>query len=169
MRFDSSDITVLDPATITCGGKTYRATVGRSGISDIKKEGDGATPRGRFPLRYVYYRPDRVAPPVSGLPLVAITRNDGWCDDVHHAAYNTPVQIPFTASHEVLWRDDHVYDIIVVIGYNDAPVIKGKGSAIFMHLAQPDWAATEGCIATSEASLREVLTQLTHRSHIHIP
>ena len=163
-----SDIIVSSPTTVECGTKTYRAVIGKSGLTDNKIEGDGATPRGVFPLRHVYFRADRIAPPKTGLPLIAITRNDGWCDDANHPAYNTPVQLPFTASHEAMWRGDHVYDIVLVLGYNDAPIIQGKGSAIFMHLAQPDWSRTEGCVAVDESSLREILAQLTHHSRIHI-
>lgn len=127
---------------------------------DDKHEGDLATPRGRFALRACYYRPDRITPPPqTGLPLMALAPNDGWCDDPAHPLYNKPVKLPFDASHEKLWRDDHAYDLIVPLGYNDGPIIAGKGSAIFWHLAQPDWRGTEGCVAITKEAMLEILRE----------
>ena len=91
--------------------------------------------------------------------MIAIAPNDGWCDDATHELYNKPVKLPFDASHEKLWRDDHAYDLIVPLGYNDDPIMAGKGSAIFWHLAQPDWRGTEGCVAIEKAAMLEILRQ----------
>lgn len=155
-------ITLTSPSTLEVGGKTYRCTIGRGGIAapNEKREGDLKTPSGSFALRGVYYRPDRVSAPITALPLIALTPEDGWCDDPEHALYNQPVKLPFAGRHEKLWRDDHVYDLIIPLGYNDGvdgPIIAGAGSAIFMHLMREDGVGTEGCIALKKDDLLEVL------------
>lgn len=122
-----------------------------------KREGDGASPLGVWPLRYVLYRPDRAPAPRTKLDVRPIRQDDGWCDDPAHPAYNQPVQRPFAASHEALWREDGLYDLVVVLGHNDDPPIAPLGSAIFLHLAKPDYAPTEGCIALSRPDLEAVL------------
>jgi len=137
-------------------GGTARAACGTGGVRADKREGDHATPAGSFPLIRAYYRPDRLAPPATGLPLAALRPQDGWCDDPADPRYNMPVTLPYAASHEELWRADGLYDLIVVIGYNTSPVVAGKGSAIFLHVARADFAGTEGCIAVA----REVLAPL---------
>jgi L,D-peptidoglycan transpeptidase YkuD (ErfK/YbiS/YcfS/YnhG family) len=124
-----------------------RAVLGRSGITAAKREGDGATPAGEFALREVWYRPDRVNPPRTGLPAKAISREDGWSDDPADPAYNRAVSLPHPWRHENLWREDGLYDLIVPLGYNDDPPTPGLGSAIFLHCARPDWRPTEGCVA----------------------
>lgn len=138
-------------------GRRLRCAVGRSGIRVAKREGDGATPCGRWLMRRLYYRPDRMVAPVSGLPLTALTPRDGWCDAAQDAAYNRPVQLPYPARAERLWRDDQVYDLIVALGYNDAPVVAGAGSAIFLHLAHADYPPTEGCVALGRIDLLAVV------------
>lgn len=125
----------------------FRCALGRAGIGADKREGDGATPAGRFPLRRVLFRPDRLPPPATALPVAAIGPADGWCDDPLDPAYNRPVVLPHGGSHERLWRDDRLYDLVVVIGHNDDPVLAEAGSAVFVHVAAPDWAPTAGCIA----------------------
>jgi len=143
--------------TLTFNGKTYRCAVGKNGFSAHKKEGDGCTPVGVFPLRECWYRADKMAMPETDLPLKIIYENDGWCDDPKAPDYNLPVKLPYDFSHENLWREDDVYNLIVPLGYNDNPVVAGKGSAIFMHLAKPDYSGTEGCVALKEPDLLEVL------------
>ncbi len=138
-------------------GETWRCALGHGGIRRDKREGDGATPVGLLPLRRVLYRADRVAPPRCRVAVEPIAPQDGWCDDPSHADYNRPVTLPHPARHEVLWRADSLYDIIGILGWNDAPVQRGRGSAIFLHLARPDLAPTEGCIALPEPALRAVL------------
>ena len=128
-------------------GRIVRAALGAGGITGQKIEGDHATPAGLLPLRRVLYRADRVRPPACGLPLEPLAPNDGWCDDPTHRDYNRQVRLPHDARCEELWRSDFVYDVIGVLGWNDAPVERGRGSAIFLHVARPDYAPTEGCIA----------------------
>lgn len=148
-----------------------RCALGRAGVIEAaqKREGDLATPLGRFPLREVWFRPDRIAPPPrTGLACRPLTPAMGWCDDPEDARYNQHVTLPYPARCEQLWREDHVYDLLVVLGYNDAPVQKGRGSAIFWHLAQPDFRPTEGCVAIAREPMLEILAQLAPGAEIEI-
>lgn len=139
-------------------GKSYACTVGRSGISELRKEGDGSTPAGIFPVKCLYYRPDRLAEVTTALPLIALDSQDGWCDSADNPKYNQYVRLPYPAHCERLWRDDHLYDLIFVLGYNDDPVVPGMGSAIFMHLAAEDFGPTEGCLGLALGDLLEIAT-----------
>lgn len=140
-------------------GRELRCALGRAGVCPAadKQEGDGATPAGLWPLRSLLWRPDRVPTPSSRLPARAIEVDDGWCDAPADLAYNRPVRLPYPASAERMWRDDGLYDLVVVLGYNDAPVIPGAGSAIFMHVARPGYAPTEGCIALALEDLADLV------------
>ncbi|MFC3125356.1 L,D-transpeptidase [Pseudoroseomonas globiformis] len=149
--------TVLSDGRLRLQGRTWRCALGRGGVSPHKEEGDGATPLGLLPLRRVLYRADRGAAPACAVPVEPIAPNDGWCDDPASPAYNTMIRLPHEARHEELWRGDHVYDVIGVLGWNDRPVVRGRGSAIFLHLARPDYPPTEGCIALDGRELRDVL------------
>ena len=156
---------MLSHLTITgtrlrAGHHDYPITIGRSGFSSDKREGDLCTPLGIFPMRQLYYRPDKFStPPRTALPVQALTPSDGWCDDPAHPAYNTPVRLPFAARHEKLWREDHVYDLIVPLGYNDGPIVPWRGSAIFMHLMREDGVGTEGCVALKREHLLALLAE----------
>ena len=114
------------------------------------------------------YRADRVPAPATALPVQAIDPDLGWCDDPAHPAYNQAVRLPFAASHERLWRNDGVYDLLAVIGWNDEPVAPGLGSAIFLHVARPDFAPTEGCIALALDDLSALLVACRPGDRIHI-
>jgi L,D-peptidoglycan transpeptidase YkuD (ErfK/YbiS/YcfS/YnhG family) len=143
---------------LVLGGLMARVALGRGGLrGPDKQEGDGATPLGVLPLRRVLYRADRVKPPECVVPLEPLAPDDGWCDDPAHRDYNRMVRLPHDARCEELWRRDEVYDLIGVLGWNDAPVVRGHGSAIFLHVARPDYAPTDGCIALALADLRRVL------------
>jgi L,D-peptidoglycan transpeptidase YkuD (ErfK/YbiS/YcfS/YnhG family) len=150
--------TVTSAGSLIIGTETFRAALGYGSISSGKREGDGATPTGLLPLREVLFRPDRLSAPECSVPTRPLTPSDGWCDDPRHPAYNLSVRHPFEASAEALWRDDAVYDIIGILGWNDDPVQPGKGSAIFLHPARSDYAPTEGCIALALDDLRHVLS-----------
>ena len=143
-----------------CAG-LRRCAVGRAGIAQKIREGDGITPVGTWPLRMVLYRPDRLAPPRCVLPVAPLRPQDGWCDTPTDPDYNTLVRLPHRGSAESMWRDDHLYDVVVVVGYNDDPVVAGKGSAIFLHLARTDFTPTAGCVALPLPDLLEALAQLT--------
>lgn len=153
---------------ITPGLGSFRCALGRAGISASKREGDGATPVGTFPLRRVFFRPDRLSFPITRLPVWPLHSNDGWCDAPDHPDYNRPVRLPFAASHEKMWREDALYDLGVVLGHNDDPPIPGLGSAIFLHLAKPDYAPTEGCVALSLPDLSALLGRVEPGDEIEI-
>jgi len=138
-------------------GRIWRCALGSSGVRAFKLEGDGATPAGLLALRLVLYRADRVAIPHAAVRREPIGEQDGWCDDPGHADYNRQVRLPHPAHHEELWRRDGLYDVIGVLGHNDAPTVRDRGSAIFLHVAWADYAPTEGCIALARDDLLAVL------------
>ncbi len=140
-------------------GVLVRCALGRSGVclAADKQEGDGRTPAGAWPVRRLLWRPDRGTAPTSRLPVARIRPDDGWCDDPLQPDYNRPVRLPHPGSAERLWRDDHVYDLLVTLGYNDEPVVPGGGSAIFAHLARSDYAPTEGCVALARDDMLRFL------------
>lgn len=142
---------------IRLDGGTWQVCIGRGGIRGDKQEGDGATPIGVLPLRRVFYRADRGPAPRSAVPVEPLAPDDGWCDDPADRRYNTRVRLPCDAGHEALWRTDSVYDLIGVLGWNDDPIERGRGSAIFIHVAAPDRRPTEGCVALAEPELRTLL------------
>jgi L,D-peptidoglycan transpeptidase YkuD (ErfK/YbiS/YcfS/YnhG family) len=141
------------------GDQRFQAAIGARGIVQHKQEGDSGTPAGLLALRRVLYRADRIALPQCVRPTEPIARNDGWCDDPDDAGYNQMIRLPHAARHEMLWRDDALYDVIGVLGWNDQPIIRGSGSAIFLHAARPDYRPTAGCIALAPADLIAVLAR----------
>jgi L,D-peptidoglycan transpeptidase YkuD (ErfK/YbiS/YcfS/YnhG family) len=140
----------------------YKCSIGAAGIKKHKQEGDQATPAGEFALGNIYFRPDRISIHEldTDLPLIAIDDRSGWCDDVNSPSYNQYVRLPFAGRHEKLWRDDSVYDIVIVIEYNTKPVEQKKGSAIFMHLARETYSPTEGCVALAKKDMLEIIPYL---------
>ena len=150
------------------GDLEWRCAVGRTGVSADKREGDGATPVGRWPMRRLLYRADRLVPPVTVLDAGPIAPDDAWCDDPGHQAYNRAVRLPFAAGRERLWRDDGLYDLVVVLGHNDDPPAPGRGSCIFLHVARADYGATEGCVALARGDLVELLRRVTAHSGVAV-
>ena len=148
---------VLRGGLLAGAGLRLRAASGRAGVVATKREGDGGTPAGLLRLVRVLYRADRVKPPACAVPLEPIGPADGWCDEPTHPAYNRAVQLPFAASHEALWREDHQYDIIGVLDWNLAPAVPGRGSAIFFHVALPDYPPTAGCVALALPDVQAAL------------
>lgn len=123
-------------------------------------EGDGKTPAGTYPFRQIFYRPDREEEPVTNLKATSSSPSLGWCDAPASEHYNKLVRLPFGESHEKLWRDDALYDLVLVIGHNDAPVVPGLGSCIFVHVARDGLKPTLGCVALEIEALRRLLRQL---------
>ena len=148
------------------GAARLRCALGKGGVRSAKCDGDGATPVGAFVMRRVLYRADRGAAPATRLPIAAIAADDGWCDDPADATYNRPVKLPYKARAERLWRADRLYDLVVVLGHNDNPPVAGAGSAIFLHVAAPDYAPTEGCVALAADDLRRVLAEADTESRV---
>jgi L,D-peptidoglycan transpeptidase YkuD (ErfK/YbiS/YcfS/YnhG family) len=157
------DIVVRRQGEITVadwGAGPRHCAVGRAGIAEKIREGDGLTPAGAWPFRNVLYRADRIPQPKTVLPVAKIEPDQAWCDVPGDPHYNRLVRLPYVSLDERLWREDALYDLIVVVGFNDAPVIPGKGSAIFVHLARADYGATQGCVALRLDDLTEALAQL---------
>lgn len=148
--------------------RCMRCALGRGGVGRKAGEGDGVTPVGQFPLRGVMIRADRVLDLQTALPVSNIHKSDGWCDDPSSLDYNRRIELPHPASHEKLWRDDALYDVIVEVGYNDNPIKAGRGSAIFMHIARPGYEPTEGCIALARNDLVEILTACNSETRLVI-
>lgn len=144
------------------------AACGRAGVRSAKREGDGASPAGTFPLLSALYRPDRMAPPRTGLPLSPLQPDDWWVDDPADANYNRLVSLPYPAHGEAMWRDDGLYDIVVEVGYNVSPIVLGAGSAIFLHVAHADLSPTAGCIAVARNILIALMPLLAIGSTITI-
>lgn len=157
------------PYRLVWPGGSAPCAIGRGGIRQDKREGDGATPTGRFPFRRLLYRADRVPTPVTGLPTAALRPDDGWCDDPADPAYNRPVTLPFAASHERMWQEEPVYDLVLVLGHNDDPPVPGLGSAIFLHLARPRYEGTAGCVALALDDMQHLLADLQPGDHLLVP
>lgn len=146
------------------GGQAIPVAIGRSGVGRDKREGDGKTPAGRWRILAVLYRPDRLPRPVTRLPARALKPSDGWCDDPADRRYNRPVRLPIggsrSVSHERMWREDALYDLVLVLDHNHRPRVAGRGSAVFVHLARPGFRPTEGCVALRPADLRRLVARL---------
>ena len=153
---------------ISIGGRRLPCALGRAGCRARKREGDGASPIGVWRMTFVLYRADRVARPRTGLPIRALKTFDGWCDAVGDRNYNRAVRLPYRGRTERLWREDDLYDVLVVLDHNQRPRVQGGGSAIFMHLARPRYQPTDGCIALSEPALRHLLALSNHRTRLSI-
>lgn len=153
-------LAINDRATtglLRAGEIVVPCSLGRSGRTTLKREGDGASPKGEWTLRRLFYRADRMLPPVSGLTAQPIRDYDGWCETVGDRNYNRLVRIPYATSHEFMKRDDDLYDIVVELSHNERPRVQAHGSAVFFHLRRPGGGPTAGCIALS---LRDMLTVL---------
>lgn len=162
------DLLVSGDGWARFGATLCRAALGPAGLVADKREGDGGTPIGAWPCRRLYYRPDRLARPSTGLDCRALRPEDGWCDAPGDPRYNRPVPLPYPASAEALWRDDEIYDLIVPLGYNDHPVVAGCGSAIFLHIARPLYPPTQGCVALGRQELLAFLAQADAQSRVRI-
>jgi L,D-peptidoglycan transpeptidase YkuD (ErfK/YbiS/YcfS/YnhG family) len=150
---------------LTAGPLAIPVALGRGGILANKREGDGATPRGRFRLVRLWWRADRGTRPRTSLPARAIARDDAWCEDPADRRYNRPIK---ASSGDHLWRDDHLYDLMIELDHNTRPRISGRGSAVFIHLARPGFAPTAGCVALTQGRLRRLLARLGPRTVIDV-
>jgi L,D-peptidoglycan transpeptidase YkuD (ErfK/YbiS/YcfS/YnhG family) len=150
------------------GDRRWRCTVGAGGVREDKVEGDAATPAGTFPLRRIYFRNDRLVLPKVRLPARPINEHDGWCDDPRSSTYNRLVHIPNEWSHEKMWREDGLYDLVVVVGYNDDPPEGEWGSAIFLHVARADYSPTQGCVALAHDDLLELVTLIGPATRLNV-
>lgn len=153
---------------LRAGALVLPCVLGAGGLSRHKREGDGATPIGRFALTGGFFRPDRGPRPASRLALRPSRTDDGWCDDPASGCYNRAVRLPFGSGHERLWREDRLYDCGLVLDYNLAAPRKGRGSAIFLHVMAEAATPTAGCVALRPGDLRRLLARLAKRCHVVI-
>ncbi|MPR07016.1 L,D-transpeptidase family protein [Microvirga tunisiensis] len=153
---------------LEAGNLVIPCALGRSGTAYAKREGDGASPVGRFAILQAFYRPDHIPRPRTGLRLRPIRPTDGWSDDVKDRRYNRLVPLPCPTGHEKMWRDDHLYDVVLDIAWNRRPIRRGRGSAIFLHLARPGLLPTEGCVAVDKRMIRRLLERIGPNTRIEI-
>jgi L,D-peptidoglycan transpeptidase YkuD (ErfK/YbiS/YcfS/YnhG family) len=153
---------------LTAGRLSLPVALGRTGIKANKREGDGATPRGTFRLKRLWWRADKHPRPVTMLPVKHITAADGWCEDPSDRHYNQPVKMPPNSKADRLRRPDHLYDFIIELDHNTRPRVAGRGSAVFIHAARPGFAPTAGCVALDLNALRRLLAHLGPRTKIMV-
>ena len=146
----------------------FRCALGKAGMGEKKREGDNVTPTGTFKIVKIYYRSDRIKKISSKFRAIEITKNMGWCDDPNSKNYNQLINLPSKYGHEKLFKKNNIYDIIVVLNYNMKPVVKNKGSAIFIHVAKKNYQPTQGCIALKKNDLLKILSKINKNIKIKI-
>lgn len=155
-------------ALVKFGGNIVEAAIGRSGVSALKREGDGATPRGSMRLIGGYVRRDRVRLTPTRLPMMATRRDMLWCDAPNHACYNRPVKAPFSSSHEAMMRDDGLYDVCLIMDWNISSRRRHLGSAIFFHLIRPGYEPTQGCVAVNLPAMKRLIRHMRPRMVVKV-
>ena len=150
--------------------KNYKAkcAIGKRGIGLKRKEGDLITPKGNYKIKYIMFRKDRIRNIKSKVKKIEIKKNMGWCDDPLSKEYNKIVKLPSVYSHEKLYKKENIYDIIIVLNYNMHPIIKNKGSAIFIHVAKKNYKKTEGCVAVGKNYLLKIIKELKKNTKVRI-
>jgi L,D-peptidoglycan transpeptidase YkuD (ErfK/YbiS/YcfS/YnhG family) len=146
----------------------FRCALGKAGIKKKIMEGDNITPKGIFKIIKIYYRPDKIKEIKTLTKKIKIKKNMGWCDDPKSRSYNQQIKLPTKYSHEKLYRNDNLYDLIAVLNYNIDPIIKNKGSAIFLHIAKNSYQDTKGCIALKKKHLIEIISKIKKNTKIKI-
>ena len=145
-----------------------KCAVGKRGIKIKKREGDLITPKGKYKVMYIFFRKDRISNLKTIIPKLSINKNMGWCNDPKSKKYNKLIKFPYKYSAEKLYRADNIYDLILVLNYNNNPVIKNKGSAIFIHVAKKNYKSTEGCVAVSKKDLKKIVNKIEKKTIINI-
>jgi len=145
-----------------------KCAIGKRGIGLKKNEGDLITPKGEYKIKNLFYRKDRVKNLNTNIKQYAILKKMGWCDDIRSKDYNKLISFPFKYSAEKLYKKENTYDIILVLNYNNNPIRKGKGSAIFIHIAKRNYKSTEGCIAMSKNDLKKIIKKINKKTVVHI-
>jgi len=153
---------------LTAGPFRIPCALGPAGVVRLKREGDLGTPAGRFKLLWGYYRPDRPRPVAAGVPLKPMRRDQGWCEDPASPRYNRPVRLPAEEGADRMWREDQLYDLTFVLDQNFSRRAKGRGSAIFFHLARVGLAPTAGCVAISPSDMRKLAARLARNAVMEI-
>ena len=145
-----------------------KCAIGKRGINNKKKEGDFITPKGLFKIKALMFRKDRIKNLKTSLKKITITKKMGWCDDSKSKKYNKLISIPFNYNYEKLFKKDNTYDIILVLDYNMNPIIKSKGSAIFIHISKKNYKKTEGCIAIKKVEFLKLLQKIKKNTKVKI-
>ena len=161
-------IIVKKPGHLIFKNFKFRCSLGENGISNKKREGDGITPRGIFKLTKLFYREDKIKNIIAKIKTVKIKKNMGWCDDPKSKFYNKLIKLPSKFSHEKLYRKDNIYNIVVVLDYNLNPIIKNKGSAIFIHVAKKNYKTTQGCLGLKQNDLIKLISIIKKNQKIKI-
>ena len=159
---------LINKKYLTFNNYKAKCAIGKRGIGNKTKEGDLITPKGIYKPKYVLYRKDRVKKIKTKLKKIIIKKNMGWCNDVRSNQYNKLIKLPFNYGHEKLYKKENIYDIILVLNYNMSPIIKNKGSAIFIHVSKRNYKKTEGCVALKKIHLIKVLKELKNNTSIKI-
>jgi len=161
-------IIVKESGYLTYKNFKFRCALGKGGIGKKAKEGDSITPIGIFKLVKVFYREDKIKNIKTSLKKIKIKKNLGWCDDPKSKFYNKLIKLPSKIRYEKLYRDDRLYDLIIILDYNLNPIIKNKGSAIFIHIASKSFKKTQGCIALNKKDLIYLLSIIKKSTKIKI-
>ena len=159
---------IINKNYLTYKNYKVKCSVGKRGIGNKKKEGDLITPKGLYKIKYVLYRKDRIKKVKSKIKKIIIKKNMGWCDDPRSKAYNKIVKLPSAFNYEKLYRNNSIYDIILVLNYNMSPIIKNKGSAIFIHVSKKNYRKTEGCIGLKKIHLLRILEKINKNTKVKI-
>ena len=145
-----------------------KCAIGKRGIGNKREEGDLITPKGKYKIKYILYRKDRIKRIQSKIKKIAITKNMGWCDDPKSRDYNKLIKLPINYRYEKLYRKENIYDLILVLNFNMRPIVKKKGSAIFIHIAKKNYKKTEGCVAVNKVSLLKIIKKLKNNTKVLI-
>ena len=146
----------------------FRCSLGSGGVHQKKREGDNITPVGIFKITKIYFRSDRIKNFTTPIKKIQIKKNMGWCDDSSTKLYNKQIKLPSRFGHEKLYRKDNLYDLVLVLDYNTNPIIKNKGSAIFIHVAKKNFSNTAGCIGLAKEDLLILLANIKKKTKIKI-
>ena len=159
---------IINKKYLTYNNYKVKCSIGKRGIGRKTKEGDLITPKGKYTIKYILYRKDRVKKIQTKIKTIVIRNNMGWCDDPKSKNYNKLIKLPSAFGHEKLFKKENVYDIILVLNYNMKPIVKNKGSAIFIHVVKGDYKKTEGCIALKKIHLLKILKILKKNTKVKI-
>ena len=153
---------------LSINGYKVKCAIGKRGIKNKKREGDLITPKGSFKIKYILYRNDRVSNLPTKIKKIKIDKNFGWCNDTRSKSYNKLIKFPFKYRAERLYKRNNTYDIILVLDYNMKPILKNKGSAIFIHISKKNYKSTEGCIAIKKVSLKKIARKISKNTIVKI-
>ena len=159
---------IIDKKYLTYENYKVKCALGKRGIAFKRKEGDLVTPKGKYKIKYILYRRDRIKDINSKIKKIAIKKNMGWCNDSKSKNYNRLIKLPSVYSFERLFKKNNTYDILIVLNYNMRPTIKNKGSAIFIHVAKKNYKKTEGCIALKKSDLLKIIKKLKKNTLVKI-